>query len=266
MSSPDEMRQRLNENIPRDVIAQREGGGRKLSYLEGWYVIARLNEVLGQGNWSYFTEEMNCVAQGDNGNGGFTAHYIAKIRLEVPALGCIFSDYGYGDGSDKKLPGKAHELAVKEAVTDGIKRCAKNLGMSMGLALYDKSQEFVDDGQDNAGGNSREVPNHGTGRSNKEASAAVGQGPKRPGPVGKAAPVEKEVPASSDSEAPEVEETRDQLNALIGTMAKVVIAKKRKTLPELKADMKAKYGVESKEELGDPQAREFYNSLKEMTA
>jgi hypothetical protein len=54
-----------------------------------------------------------------------------------------FSDYGYGDGTDKTNPGKAHELAIKEAVTDGLKRCAKNLGPVMGLALYDKDQTDV---------------------------------------------------------------------------------------------------------------------------
>ena len=74
-----------------------------------------------------------------------TAHYIARVRLEVPILGCIFSDVGYGDGSDAKNAGKAHELAAKESVTDGLKRAAKNLGMSMGLALYSKEQENVED-------------------------------------------------------------------------------------------------------------------------
>lgn len=151
--------QELDSKIPRDVISERDGGGgRKLSYLEGWYVIDRLNKVVGQGNWSYETEEMRLVREGTikdkYGNDVHTAHYIAKVTLNARLSPGVedrslysgwstFSDYGYGDGSDKNNPGKAHELAVKEAVTDAVKRCAKNLGMSLGLALYDKTQENV---------------------------------------------------------------------------------------------------------------------------
>ena len=55
----------------------------------------------------------------------FTCSYIAQIELSaVLKEGQSTSDYtnrtsfvdvGYGDGTDKKNPGKAHELAVKEA-------------------------------------------------------------------------------------------------------------------------------------------------------
>lgn len=147
MKKLDQVETLLNEAIPRDVVREREGGGRsKLSYLEGHYVIDRLNKVFGPLGWAS-DANITLVHEGKV-NDKYVAHYVAKVRIvaEVDGLRTEHNDYGYGDGMDRSNPGKAHELAVKEAVTDGIKRCAKNFGMSMGLALYDKDQTNVDDG------------------------------------------------------------------------------------------------------------------------
>lgn len=154
MKTIEQIRAELDAKIPRDAVSSREQAGRSLSYLEGWYVIDRLNKVLGQGNWSYRITAMQCVFQGQVEQRSGPVHatsYLAQIELNV-RVGSLtnmtkvtFGEVGYGDGTDKTNPGKAHELGAKEAVTDGLKRAAKNLGMSMGLALYDKTQEFVDD-------------------------------------------------------------------------------------------------------------------------
>ena len=157
-----EIKKELETPIPRDRVAKRQaGGGRTLDYLEGWYVIDRLNKVFGNGNWGYSIAEgyPKVVHEGEI-NGKHRVSYIAKVVLEVnfqrPTVPdserlysrhTIYEDVGFGNGMDAVDPGKAHELATKEAVTDALKRCAKNLGMSMGLALYDKSQENVDDGE-----------------------------------------------------------------------------------------------------------------------
>lgn len=138
---------KLDAQIPEDAVETREQAGRKLSYLSGAYVIRRLNEVLGQGNWAY-TSEVNLVHTGQiESRSGTTnsVHYIARVRLVVTVdeKSTEFTDYGYGDGTDKNNPGKAHELAVKESITDGLKRCAKNLGISMGLGLYFKDGQYV---------------------------------------------------------------------------------------------------------------------------
>lgn len=145
-----EIKKLLDAKIPREAVSQREAGnGVKLDYLSSYYVIARLNEVLGQGNWGYTINELKLVYQGEvEGKYGsvFSAHYLAQVALyaTIDKRTVHFSEVGYGDGTDKKSPGKPHELAAKEAVTDAVKRCAKNLGMSLGLALYDKTQEYVE--------------------------------------------------------------------------------------------------------------------------
>jgi DNA recombination protein Rad52 len=143
-----ELQKVLDTNIPKEVVSSRSQAGRDLSYLETWYVIDRMNQVFGQGNWSYSTIKLDKVFEGEveqTSGKVFATSYIATVGVHALVDGrpTQFVDVGYGDGTDKKSPGKAHELATKEAVSDGVKRCIKNFGRSMGLALYDKTQEFV---------------------------------------------------------------------------------------------------------------------------
>lgn len=149
-STYEEIVEELDKNIPRDVVSSRDAGqGRKLSYLEGHYVIDRLNQVLGQGNWNKEVRELRNVYSGEitnkYGDTVFYSSYVATVVLygKIGDRAFHIVDVGYGDGSDKTNPGKPHELATKEAVTDALKRCAKDLGQSMGLALYNKLQENV---------------------------------------------------------------------------------------------------------------------------
>lgn len=146
------MKELLDAKIPQDAIENRSQAGVTLSYLTGWYVIDRLNQVFGHGKWSY-DSTLTKVWEGEV-NGRFCVSYMAAIRLYLRFPGqetdkynsgsTFYEDVGYGDGGDKQNPGRAHELAIKEAVTDGIKRCAKNLGMSFGLALYRGDDEFIE--------------------------------------------------------------------------------------------------------------------------
>jgi DNA repair and recombination protein RAD52 len=144
----EQITQELDAKIPRDVVSERDGGGgRKLSYLEGWYVIDRLNQVFGPLNWSKEILDVRQVVN-TTSRGEFPA-YLVKVRLTVSAtIGHVVKE-AYGYGADKSSQ-NAHELAIKEAVTDALKVAAKDLGMSLGLALYDKTQEFVDDGEEKA--------------------------------------------------------------------------------------------------------------------
>lgn len=139
----DEQKRRFNEDLPSSVVREREGGGRKaLSYVEGWYIIDRMNSILGPGGWSYDCTPTLAVSkmQSKDGKDRWAVTYTAKCVLAVD--GCTIGDYGAGHGIDRD-EGAAHESAIKEACTDALKRCAKSLGRSMGLALYDKTQEHV---------------------------------------------------------------------------------------------------------------------------
>lgn len=242
----------LDAKIPKDAVSSRQGGGTKaLSYLEGWYVIDRMNKIFGPDAWSYDVTELRCVHQGElDGKYGkiHSASYSATVALFVQFPDATqakrITDVGFGNGTDKADPGKPHELATKEAVTDALKRCAKSLGMSLGLALYDKTQENVGD----------------------EAPKVVAQAVK-PAPTQTVAPKAatltlketeggyQAVPPASDREA---------LNKRITAMSKVVIAKRLKTLDELKADMKSKYGADNTAGLDDAEAKDLLANLEKM--
>ena len=91
--------------------------------------------------------EAKCVAQGPRPIGrdkkdGFGVTYIAKVSV-IADLGAVTrEDFGAGHGYDMDL-GLAHESAIKEAVTDALKRALRSFGNVFGLALYDKSRANV---------------------------------------------------------------------------------------------------------------------------
>jgi len=133
----------LDQVVPKEAVSTRQQNGINLSYLEGWYVIDRANKIFGHCEWSYTVTSIRDVQSEQKGEkGNWYVGYIARILLTVN--GCCYEDVGFGQGIDRDL-GKAHESASKEAITDAVKRCLKNTGMSMGLALYDKTKAGVEE-------------------------------------------------------------------------------------------------------------------------
>jgi DNA repair and recombination protein RAD52 len=121
--------------------------GPKGDYIEGWHAIAEANRIFGFDEWSYSIKRCDCVAQGARAIGkdkkdGFGVSYVAHVTVAVGSV--IREDVGAGHGYDMDL-GLAHESAVKEAVTDALKRALRSFGNPFGLALYDKSRENVGD-------------------------------------------------------------------------------------------------------------------------
>jgi hypothetical protein len=96
-------------------VRQFEGrGGRTFDYIEDETVMDRLDEVLGKGEWSIEVEPIS-VADG-----------IVKVTLN--AFGRPYQDFGYSTNPSGD--------ALKEAVSDGIRRCGRYLGI--GRYLYRK--------------------------------------------------------------------------------------------------------------------------------
>lgn len=134
---------RLSEKLDPAAIRERKGRGKtSLSYVEGHYVIRRLNEIFGFGGWSDDVIEVVQLADlhrtDSEGRPKVEPQFRATVALNVSGLrpdGRDWSttDVGYGGGD--------HEKGVKEAVTDALKRCARKLGDGFGLALYEKPDE-----------------------------------------------------------------------------------------------------------------------------
>jgi DNA repair and recombination protein RAD52 len=153
MFTPDQVME-LSAPLSRENVKKREQSGRKVSYVEGWHVIAEANRIFGFGNWTRETTEIRCVAErereiGSRKDPGFGVTYIAKVRVSVwqsEETGAIVTreGCGAGHGIDRDL-GQAHESAIKEAETDAMKRALMTFGNPFGLALYDKEQANVSD-------------------------------------------------------------------------------------------------------------------------
>lgn len=225
---------KADEKIPREEVSVREGGGgKKLSYLESHYVIARMNAVFGTMGWDAETVEMRQVNKETD-----KPAYVSKVRIsaivktEDGGYMKVVKE-GYGFGADKSAL-NPHEMAVKEAESDAFKRAARQFGMSLGLALYSKEQENVEDAP--------KFPAENAVAKVREAVSARIEGLKA-------------VPVIAL-------ENREALNKRINAMSKVVIAKRLKTLDELKADMKSQYGVDSTQALSDAQANELFAKLE----
>ena len=139
-------------------------GRSKVSYLEGWQVIAEANRIFGFDGWQRETIAVECVNQsersiGRDGRSGWGVTYTARVRItrrRTDAGPVIREGSGAGHGIDIDL-GQAHESAIKEAETDAMKRALMTFGNPFGLALYDRLQRGV---TSSAGGEERIRPGH----------------------------------------------------------------------------------------------------------
>ncbi len=143
---------KLNADLSRLNVREREQSGRKLAFIEGWFAEVEANRIFGHHAWDSETTELRLVAEaarkiGSAANPGWGVSYIAKVRVTVttPEGHKVIRDgIGSGHGIDRDL-GLAHESAAKEAATDAEKRALKTFGFPFGLALYDKTQAHVAD-------------------------------------------------------------------------------------------------------------------------
>jgi recombination DNA repair RAD52 pathway protein len=229
----------LDENIPGKAVSTRNQSGRDLAYLETWYVIDRLNKVFGALNWAHTVVSMTAIPGTDK------PAYSCHVRLTVilPSGQIIHKD-GFGYGSDKSShnPG---EMATKEAESDALKRAAMKYGLSMGLALYDKTQEFVDHDE--------------TKSSPKGGSPASKYASSKPAPAAVKAPA----PVAQTQPAASAQKNRENLNQLITSTAKVLVAKKLSSMDAIKRLVKLTYNVDAKEDLTDSQAVELLKTLEQ---
>jgi recombination DNA repair RAD52 pathway protein len=107
----------------------------ELSYLEAWDVRAHLIRIFGFGGWSATVESAELAFE-DNANGKWNVGYKVVLRLSIHDLGCQYTEAAVGS-STQGSRGEAHDMAVKTAESDALKRAAINLGTQFGLSLYD---------------------------------------------------------------------------------------------------------------------------------
>lgn len=141
----------LKAPLDKKYVANREQGGRQVSYVEGWHVIDEANRIFGFDAWDRETvllQETNrdlLTLKGQKGEyQQWRVGYLAKVRITVGTV--IREGTGFGTGMSRpEALGEAIESAIKEAETDAMKRAFMTFGNPFGLALYDKTQANVAD-------------------------------------------------------------------------------------------------------------------------
>ena len=109
--------------------------GKYGEYVEALHVIREANRIFGFDGWSYGVQSLqptNAAMKGDK-------HQVGDMAIVCGTVdGVTRTDVGHGQGFGKS-EGDAHDSAVKEAVTDGLKRALRTFGNTFGLALYEKN-------------------------------------------------------------------------------------------------------------------------------
>jgi len=133
----------LSAKLHSKHVKQRTKNGVTLSYIEGWHGIAEANRIFGFDAWDRETVDSRCVWENAHARSNACA-YTSRVRISVRAGDEVIrrEGSGFGKGFGSTL-GDAHELAIKEAETDAMKRALSTFGNPFGLALYDREQKGV---------------------------------------------------------------------------------------------------------------------------
>ena len=144
----DDVGRQLMRDLGPEYISYRRGeAGRMLAFMEGHEVITLMNTVFGWNGWnSKAVSFVTDYAEASNG-GKWSVGVAATVRLTALVKGQSSGDtrevwredIGYGTMDNGPSRGKAMEKCRKEAVTDGIKRAARQFGRLLGGCLYDKA-------------------------------------------------------------------------------------------------------------------------------
>jgi hypothetical protein len=126
---------KLLEPLGVERVAKRTMAGRQLSYLEAWDVKAHLIRIFGFGEWSADVLSADLVYE-EKGEKNWAVAYKVVLKLTIHSTFASYTEAAIGSA---QLPqrGEAHDMAVKTAESDALKRAAINLGTQFGLSLYD---------------------------------------------------------------------------------------------------------------------------------
>jgi DNA repair and recombination protein RAD52 len=140
-SEIDEARKLLGQFLGPEFISYRKGeGGMRLAYIEGHRVISLANEIFGFDGWSSHVVEWKVETEELSKDGTWFVEVVARCKVVLAERygGVSREDFGYGSKEKVRQRGKAKENALKEAVTDGLKRVFRQFGEATGNCIYNK--------------------------------------------------------------------------------------------------------------------------------
>lgn len=228
------------------------------SHLEAWDVRRWLTRIFGFGGWEDEILTCECVhsvetpVMDNNGKPHALKHrctavYRVTMRLTIKdQWGNVigrYEDGATGDSVNQPSVGDAHDMALKTALSQALKRCAMNLGDQFGLSLYNKgdvggvvgrtlghaqtpaAQEVAEDAPVLAGelDEQREAPQ-------EPAPQARQEQPPRPNGVQRSRPSEPAGEWSGDTPPPPQQAAQQPASRAQLNMLAVVLGKKRGVL------------------------------------
>jgi len=123
-------------------VEKRTQGGASLSYLGQADVRAHAIRMFGFGGWDCRTLDTRCVFETEK-DGRWMVGYLVTmevtIRDEYGQPVCVYSESAVGGPMGPMVSREdAHDMALKTASSDAMKRCFINLGDQFGLGLYNQ--------------------------------------------------------------------------------------------------------------------------------
>jgi DNA recombination protein Rad52 len=122
---------------PSRVLRRMGFRGQQLEYLPIHDIVETANRIFGFGGWQREIRRLERVYE-DETDGVYSVGYLCEYRIRVGDV--IHEDVGFGSSSNQPDPAQAHEMAVKAAVSDALKRCFRAFGDQFGLSLYRKHE------------------------------------------------------------------------------------------------------------------------------
>ena len=116
--------------------------GKGHAHVESYEIRAHLSRIFGFARWSEEVTAMELVFEdiADGERPRYTICYRAQVRLTICAPDgthlATYTEWATGEAINQPSRADAHDLALKKAESQALKRCAMNLGDSFGLSLY----------------------------------------------------------------------------------------------------------------------------------
>lgn len=121
------------------------------AHLEAWDIRRHLLRVFGWGGWDFEVVSCDCILERsvwtsekaeETHKGKHTVAYRVVGRLRIKDVEgntlAVFEDGATGAAQNQPGFADAHDMALKTAMSQALKRCAVNLGDRFGLSLYNK--------------------------------------------------------------------------------------------------------------------------------
>lgn len=119
-------------------IRSKPKGGRRMYFVETHFVIDQLNHVFNH-QWNSEIKGAEYVFR-EAGSTSGRMNIVCEVKLKLTTPHGFHEDIGFGSATNLS-PSDAHEVSKKAAVSDAIKRCARQIGRRFGNCLYRKDYQ-----------------------------------------------------------------------------------------------------------------------------